>query len=164
MAFTTVPDFLIGEDLTAVTFTPYTKAYGGAITATSAQSLSGYIDAISINPNPNVSNKKSVDTPFGTGTPTFISFTMTITEIQRKPTTSAGPSFLISFANAYSYGLFVFTKGTGADAKTWTAFATWTGTRDGFVDSDVATASIDLTIVDTYSYTMSGEAPLQYGT
>jgi hypothetical protein len=115
----TIPDWLLGRHLTAVTITPQTEGAGGVLTAVTASSavLTTTIDSIRLAQNPVTSNISAVNNQRANNVIEEDDGSLVVTQILRKGDTSATPTNLLGvLAMGWDYFSATFTRG----GRTWT--------------------------------------------
>lgn len=123
-----IPQWLLGQHLTAITVTGLIRAANGDVTEDGEESISGYIEGVELEPTHVLGMFPSVERPSAHYEVLLDDFDLRIVEIKRK-STAANPSVLNNVYDKYSQVKVVFTA-----ADTWTCYGTIAKLRDGVVN------------------------------
>lgn len=139
----TLPNWLKGKHLTAVTANGCSVDAAGVITDGTDRSLAGYIDAVMFDSSPSLEMIQSVDRTVAHYENIYEDFTMTLVEILRIKQGSATP-FLPTIAAGFNIIKFVFTRG----GQTYTMYGQRGDYKDGVQGFGKNSCSLTIRPVD----------------
>lgn len=151
----TIPQWLLGQHLTAISVAPITFDSAGLITVGTARPISGYIDGVEISPMNRLEMIQSIDQLWAHNQPIMYDTALKITEIKGKKTTVYTPVLNKIFAT-YLLGQVTFTMG----AEVWTGAFAFEGLRDGINAFGKNTMEATFMQIDTTRN--SGTAPVVF--
>lgn len=144
----TIPKFLEGTDLTAVTIYPQTVGTAGALTDASTKALTTVVDSIQLNLTPVLENINTVTSPRANNVVIEDDGSLSLSIIEVNNASDPDPLGLVVKTN--DYFKCVFTKGTQAGSiQTWTGYFSRGNYSQGVQGKGKQIASLELHLVDT---------------
>jgi len=143
-----IPLYLKGRHLASVVLTPCTVGTAGALTevTASAQTLTTVMDSLSLELIANLEEISAVNSPRQNHTVTDDDYRLTLNILEVN--NASDPSPLAAVAVSYDVFKAVFTKGTGASAKSWTVYGHRDTYSEGVQGKGRQIASLTLAGVD----------------
>lgn len=145
-----IPVWMLGKHLTAVTIYPQTIGTAGALTDASTKALTAVIDSLSLSISPNLENINAVNVNRANNVviEDDVSLNLSIIEVNN----TGDPSVLGTVVLSNDVFRCVFTKGTATGSQaTWQTYASRGNYQEGVQGKGKQIATLELHVVDTGS-------------
>jgi hypothetical protein len=148
MATYTIAPWLTGKNISVCSIEPLTyDSTTGTLTSTSAQSIVGFIDELSVSGQQSTETVAPITSGYETEVATELNFSVTLSEVLR--TTATGSFLAIAWQTGDEYARVIIARG----GNTWTFIGLMTGYNES-IRKGKCVAKLSLASVD-----MSNDAP-----